>query len=82
MAGGEVADVLIIIITCGGSRLLQTVKYNHFLYYVNTSVNRKSPENRIFLKFRRIHEHIVIHVIVDRDGCVSNDLWQGPPEAR
>ena len=37
MAGGEVAVLLIIIISCRGSRLLQTLMYNHFGDYKHKS---------------------------------------------
>ena len=50
VASDELPVVRIIVGTSRGSRLLQTVMYSHFGGY-DTSVNRKSPVIRFFLKF-------------------------------
>ena len=56
VASDELPVVRIIVGTSRGSRLLQTVMYSHFGGY-DTSVNRKSPEIRFFLKFSWAHSN-------------------------
>ena len=56
VASGEVPVGRIIVGTCRGRRLLQTVMYSHFGGY-DTLVNRKSPVIRFFLKFSWAHSN-------------------------